>query len=223
VPGPASGAGLEAVLAGLDVDPGSETRVDVTELHVVRERDGLWEAVGAEAAATASAAGVVAVRSCRYREGLSRVHAELASWYAFQDGRLVAFDHSAFDPGCRSERRIQPAPAQALDTERTLVRFSAQRHPGSALDAADLLRLGLALVEAGRLEEAELILAAGDRAVAEAADRRDRAPAEQHDALERRERELLSLRAALTRALMGARSDAQPGGSDSREGAGPGR
>jgi hypothetical protein len=213
LPGPPRGATLAEVLASLEAAPGAEARVSLLELRMIR-RDALrWEAVSRErTAAEQGALGVIAHRACGYRQGLRRVREERASWYAFEDGRLAAFDHAAFDPGCRVQRRFAPAEAAALETERTLVRFAAQRYPGSVLDPVEQLQLGLALVAVGRIDEARAGLRSGDHALEALAHERERTRAEEREALELRERELRALRARLHHALV--RAEAERGSTE---------
>jgi hypothetical protein len=209
LPGPARGDPVAEVLAALGSPPGLRARVSVEEVRLVR-REGLrWEELSRrEAAAARGAVGVIARRRCQLREGLSVVRESRTSWYAFEDGRLEAFDHAAFDPGCRVLRQFAPAAGEAtLETERTLVRFAAQRHADAALDAAERLRRGLALVAAERLDEARADLRAGDLALEALGYQRERARAEEHEALELRERELRALRARLHHALVQAKSE----------------
>jgi hypothetical protein len=206
----AAGAGFSETLASLDLSPASGTRVSITDLRVMRVRDGAWQTLEPEQAESdPGRIGAVVQRRCRLRQGFRRLTVERASWYLFQAGQLTAFDHTEFESDCKMRRSFRSSPARDEETEQTLLRWVAQRNPGSKPDAADRIRLGIARVEAGRLDEGEAALAAGDRVIEDLAQQRKHLTvddAEGRTTLEEREQELRALRAVLDRAIRAARA-----------------
>jgi hypothetical protein len=202
---PPPGSGAADLLAALDEDP-ADARVAVRELRLLRAGAEPWQALSRDAAeAEPGRLGVIALRSCRARRGWHRTRVERASWYVLDAGRLLAYDHTAFGPGCASRRHFRPSPADDVETERGLVRFTSQRHPPSQPEPADGLRLGLALVGAGRLDEAEARLAAADATLARLAHVVQHGNEEERVRAEAERAPLAALRATLARSLRTAR------------------
>ncbi len=209
---PQAGAGFGPTIAALDLAPGPGARVVVEELRVLRTEDGAWEPLDPASAETASGTvGVATSRRCLQREGWRRREVPRSSWFLFRDGALVAWDHGVFGPGCSVEAHFRPAREEDLAEERTLVRWLAQRFPEARPDVSERMRMGLAYVEAGRLDDAERMLADGEHAI-EAAERdRSRDPGAPTAEPSETEAEWLRLRAELFRALRDAKREARAG------------
>ncbi|MDJ0785770.1 MAG: hypothetical protein QNK05_03115 [Myxococcota bacterium] len=201
-PAPIPGDSLDAVLATIEV-PSEGAKLDLHELQLLRVDVDPWERVSPDEAP--GDVVMMAVRRCNHREGLFSDEAVRASWYVFESGRLRVFDHSSFDGHCGVRRIFTLSPPERPEPERTLVRWVSQRHPDDLADSADKLRLGIALVEAGRLDEAERWLESGSREV-ERLESRTRIEGDDDEIeKDRRLDELRPLRATLTRELRDAR------------------
>lgn len=177
---PAAGQPTGAVLAALADDAGPGRSVELRELRVVDRSEEPWSRVPAEAVVTGTDGasprlGATAVRRCSHRDGLTAEESERASWYLFEEGRLVAFDHVVFRERCETELRYLPVDAERAADERALARYAAQRAESEGPSGPEpVLRRGLALVRAGRLEEAEDRLRVAERALRGVEAERDR-------------------------------------------------
>ena len=85
------------------------------------------------------------------------------SWLLFRGGRLEAFDAWEFGEACAPEHRLLPAAEAHRRLERELSRDVARRYPASRLGPQDAFRKGLLLVEHGRVDDADAMLALGER------------------------------------------------------------
>ncbi len=166
-PAPTRGQDYASVRALLEISPEGDARVTLLEQRRMRVDRDPWQTIEADdPAITRSRVTLVAERRCKVKTGrVSRAVIERASWYVFDAGRLIAFDHVSFDSTCATRRYFGPSAPDDLRTERTLKRYVAQRHMESRLSTEGQLRLGIALVGVGRLEEAEQWLGLGKRRI----------------------------------------------------------
>ncbi len=209
---PALAAPMEGVIAGLYADSGGEGDwLEVEELRVLALDDKPWVEVGPAEAKSHALLGLVVHRSCWRWNNLDYVKLDRSSWMIFENQALVAFDHGAILPGCLGERILQPAGEDRLEFERGLVRYTAQRYPSAWPTLEERLRGGLALVQVGRLDDAERVLKLGDTRVAELKDEIDATFDEEKTALQARYDEARKLRLELMRSLKTAR-DAEKAG-----------
>jgi hypothetical protein len=165
---PALGDTFDGLLAKLPHAEGPGPRVEVEELRVLAVESEPWARLEpALAARDPGRVAVVAGRRCSWREGLSTVRAERASWYLLASGALVAFEHDGFSAACAPRPAFQPASPGDLAVERQLVRYVTQRWPKDAIPAEERLPRGLALISRGRPDDALAELQALDRQIAE--------------------------------------------------------
>ncbi len=127
-----------------------------------------WETLSVDSGVTgteASMIGVIADRRCRGRRGIHFFGSERVSWYIFQTGGLVSYDHFEFGEACEPRNHYLPSRIELLATEQALVRYAASRYPGSAPTTEEMLSKGLALVAADRLPDAKRMLRNADREI----------------------------------------------------------
>jgi hypothetical protein len=167
-PPPGPGSSLAESLASLGAGAPAGASVRVDELRLLRVDVEPWEALDPDDAAgdvPGERQALIAHRTCRMRQGVRTRTAPRASWLLFRGGRLEAFDHWSFGPACAGRHHFRPARGADVALERDLVRYVAQRFPDAAPRALDQLAMGHAYLEAGRVEDAEAMLAAARRRI----------------------------------------------------------
>ena len=207
---PAPGSELDGILTGLFEAPqGDGHKLEVVELRLLAMSDPPWSTLepGSDVARRGSV-GLTTHRICRLREGLTFHRVERASWMIFQDGKLVAWDHGTFKPGCEAGRSYRPARTESLDLERGLLRYSAQRYPAARPTLEQRLRGGLALLEADRLEDAKRVLKHADANVTELSDHTETVFGDEREAAEERLVIVKALHVKLRRAVRKAEREA---------------
>ncbi len=211
---PVAGDSLERTLASLQTGPEGPFRVSVRKLRLLRVDVEPWETLSVDsgvAGTEASIIGVIADRRCRGRRGIHFFGSERVSWYIFQAGGLVSYDHFEFGEACEPRNHYLPSRIELLATEQALVRYAASRYPGSVPTTEEMLSKGLALVAAGRLPDAERILRDADREIDVMVAKAPNAPQEEREALDEEETRLRAMRAKLSRAIAEAqRQDDAP-------------
>lgn len=165
---PALGDSLDLLIAKLQHAEGAPAEVDVLELRVLSVERDPWHSVEpAEARALSGDVGVIAGRGCRWREGLANHEVERGSWFLLRAGAVFAFDHRGFGARCADRGAYEPAEADQVALERSLLRYLSQRWPLSEIAADQRLARGLRLLERGRSEDAAYELYALDRRIDE--------------------------------------------------------
>lgn len=204
---PKVGASFPGVIAALFAPTGTEgDRIEVRELRVLAMSERPWrELEPGEVASTDGLVGLLTHRICRRRDGLEFTREERSSWMIFEHGALIAYDHGHFAGGCAAERWLRPAPKEKLGAERGLLRYTAQRYPAARPTLEERLQGGVALVEVGRLDDAERLARLADPRIAELEDRTEILFDQQKARSEERLRVVKALRAKLVRALRAAR------------------
>lgn len=102
--------------------------------------------------------GVLVLRNCSSRESQPM----RTSWYLLQKNSLIAWDHVHFHEFCTMQDDYNPAWPESAALERTLTRHLEQSFPGTPQMQISFYQRGLALVRAGRIEDAEQMLARAD-------------------------------------------------------------
>ena len=202
---PALGDPIALLVTKLHHAEGAPTPVELRELRAMAVDREPWQPLDpAVAGSYPGEVGVIAGRRCTWREGLSRHQTDRASWFLLDEGALTAFDHQGFGPACESRPAFEPAAADQVALERSLMRYLSQRWPVSEIPGEQRLARGLRLLERGRSEDAASELYALDRRIDEL--ERRQTEYETPDALERErlrdeEQRLRPLRAQLHHAL----------------------
>jgi hypothetical protein len=204
-PEPQRGDALTLLLAKLEHASDPAPRVAVRELHLSAVDTTPWRTLPAEAAAAHTGrVALIAGRRCTWRDGLERAEQDTGSWYLFEQGALVAFDHQGFGVRCTVRPTFEFLPPEESDLERHLVRFVSQRYPLLEVPADVRLARGLQLLAQGRRADAEYELLALDRRLRELgrlqSEDETPDPAERAQ-LAREEERLRPLRAKLAHAL----------------------
>ena len=165
---PAVGDSLALLVTKLHHAEGAPADVALLELRMLSVDAEPWHSVdAATAAALPGDVGVLAGRRCHWREGLSGHDVERGSWFLLRAGALFAFDYQGFGPSCADRPAYEPAPADQVALERSLVRYLSQRWPLTPTQGDQRLARGLALLARGRKEDAAHELYALDRRIAE--------------------------------------------------------
>lgn len=207
---PAQGTALLPTLASLFDAPSPAARVAVTELRVLRVDQIPWKTLSTAALATESGRiAAVAQRTCRIRERILTREEAGSGWYLFEDGRLRAFDHVAFDAECHPVVEYAPMPADDLSAERGLARYVGQRYTAARPSAEVRLQKGMALVGAGRLQDAQRELNRTQSTLDSLVVERDQNPGVPHPELDERIAAIQAGRVELDRALRKARLAAE--------------
>lgn len=173
---PAEGMGTAEVLALLHVPPAGGFSVELGDVFVSRIEDDMWrEASEREVAESASSStgytAIVGERSCSDWQWMTDEDyvgyqaEDRSSWYLLRGGSLVAWDHWTYGARCVPENSFRPARSEDRYTEKTLLRFAAQRFPNPVTPYETRFDRGLAYLEAERIDEARRMLKAGDRAI----------------------------------------------------------
>ena len=202
---PALGDPLALLLAKLHHAEGAPADVEVRELRAMAVDREPWEPLDpAVASAHLGEVGVIAGRRCTWREGLSRHRTDRASWFLLDAGALTAFDHQGFGAACASRPAFEPADADQVALERTLMRYLSQRWPVAEIPGEQRLGRGLRLLELGRDEDAIYELYALDRRIDELERRQteyETPDAGERERLREEEERLRPMRAQLHHAL----------------------
>ncbi|MCP3987400.1 MAG: hypothetical protein GY723_23690 [bacterium] len=200
---PTPGGNLDSILVGLFEPPSGEgDRLEVVELRVLAMSESPWSSLEpGDEAAHDGRVGLTTHRICRLREGLTFHRVERSSWMIFEHGKLVAWDHGTFKPGCEGGRSYHPARTGYLDLERGLLRYSAQRFPSARPSLEERFRGGLALLEAERLEDAKRALGQAERNLAELSDHTETLFGDEREAAEQRLIAVKALHVKLRRAV----------------------
>ena len=105
--------------------------------------------------------GVLVSRFCSSRQS----QPIRTSWYLLPKNSLVAWDHAHFHESCAMQNDYNPAWRNAAGLERSLTLHAEDNFPTSPISRLFLYERGIALVGAGRLEDAERMLARADETV----------------------------------------------------------
>lgn len=202
---PAVGDPLALLVTKLHHTEGTPAAVTLRELRAIAVDREPWQPLELDAAAAhPGEVGVIAGRRCTWREGLLRHEVERASWFLLRAGALTAFDHQGFGAACASRPAFEPAAAEQVALERTLMRYLSQRWPVTEIPGEQRLARGLQLLERGRSEDARFELHALDRRIDELSRRQteyETPDTAERERLRREEEELRPMRAQLHHAL----------------------
>ncbi len=161
-PGP--GMSLSQVLDAIQAPPRSPLHRTVSKLDVWRTDREPWLRLGASQRRDAGAAdlAVLAELWCRREFDGQTYEGHVVAWYVFREGRLDAMDHRDFQQRCAVINEYLPASGDRLVVEREVARRAA-RFATDPLALFQLYERGLALLGAGRVEDAENQLREADR------------------------------------------------------------
>jgi hypothetical protein len=202
---PALGDPIALLVTKLHHAEGAPSGVELRELRAMAVDREPWQPLDpAVAGSYPGEVGVIAGRRCTWREGLRRQQTDRASWFLLDEGVLTAFDHQGFGPTCESRPAFEPAAADQVALEKTLMRYLSQRWPVTEIPGEQRLARGLRLLERGRRDDAAYELYALDRRIDELERRQteyETPDAIERDRLRREEARLRPLRAQLHHAL----------------------
>lgn len=204
---PDRGDSLAKTLAEIHAEREAPVRVSIRELRVMRVDVEPWQRLSGDSVAAASpeqTIGVIAALRCKARRGIRFFESQRTSWYIFAEGALDSYDHVEFGEECRPKSHYHPSAAGHVSTERALIRYAAQRHPGSAPGIEEMLDKGIALVSVDRLDDAKRMLRKADRELDFMKESQESLPDDERQAMEAEERRLRALRARLSRAIRAA-------------------
>jgi hypothetical protein len=106
---------------------------------------------------------IVASLYCNAHVDRERIYGEKLSWYLLPGGRLVAWDHHNFGDACTMADEFEPARGDQIADEKHLIEYVQKSFPPSVVHVDELYYKGLAYARVGRLDDAQAMLAAGDR------------------------------------------------------------
>jgi hypothetical protein len=202
---PALGDPMALLVTKLHHAEDSSTEIELRELRAMAVDREPWEPLDpAVAGAHPGEVGVIAGRRCARREGLLRQQTDRASWFLLDENKLVAFDHQGFGPACASRPAFEPAAADQVALERSLMRYLSQRWPVAEIPGEQRLARGLRLLALGRDEDARYELHALDRRIDELERRQteyETPDASERERLRDEEERLRPMRAQLHHAL----------------------
>ena len=202
---PALGDPLALLVTKLHHAEGASTDVELRELRAMAVDREPWQPLEpAHAASYPGEVGLIAGRRCTVRDGLSRHRTDRGSWFLLDGGALTAFDHQGFGPACESRPAFEPAAADQVALEKTLMRYLSQRWPVIEIPGEQRLARGLRLLERGRSDDAAYELYALDRRIDELERRQteyETPDARERERLRDEEERLRPLRAQLHHAL----------------------
>lgn len=166
---PTQGADLARTVAALYA-PGRGWATTVTQIDAWRLDPQGWVSLDPKAlpSGSAQAAGadyaVVASLHCASNDGTTQFMRGEIVWYLLPRNRLTAYDHYDFKPGCGVTNAFEPARGTLVSEERALLERARIPLPARASGAVEYYQKGLAFLRAGRRDEANAMLAAGDGA-----------------------------------------------------------
>jgi hypothetical protein len=158
---PTADADVTRTIAALHA-PGRNFVGTVSQLSVWRLAAGTWTRIEPDAASDAGDFGVTAYLHCQSDDGTTRFMRGLSVWYLLPNGALAAWDHYAFQPGCDVANSFEPASGARVADEAALLKRAGLPALPTADGAAEFYEKGRAFLRAGRREEAEAMLSAGD-------------------------------------------------------------
>lgn len=172
---PTSDADLTRVFAALAGPPARGHTTTAQQEKVWRLDAGHWVATDPSAApASGDSVGVTALLECVADDGQSPFLTSQQNWYLLREGRLVAWDHHQFTTGCTISDDFSPAKADLAPVEQELLERAGLCRPACAAHAVEYYAKGQAFVRAGRLADAQEMLARGDGSGASGFDARQR-------------------------------------------------
>lgn len=210
---PSKGMTLEEVVASVYAPPDGMYNPSVQKLEILR--------LGAEAvekipfaelesrafeSTEAEHYGVIAYVYCQTQYGYN----EKTSWYLLESNSLLAWDHFDYADRCVSYQSFEPARGVYVDLERQLTERVRADFPRGFVHDLELYRKGLALAKAGRIGDAERMLAEGDEIRTTPESEANSLDTSQRARLTNRSDEL-SMRARLVHAIEAARVVATDG------------
>jgi hypothetical protein len=177
---PSADADVQQTIAAVSA-PAHGYQRTVLQLLVWRIEASRWTDVPVDQIARAPAppAGdfaVAATIQCGFDDGQARFYRGAQVWYLLLGGRLVAYDHYDFVPGCELRNSFRPAPEALAQDEHTLVARLGTCNPACATSKAEFYEKGRAFAHVDRVEEARAMLRQGDAAGEWHFDQRARLP-----------------------------------------------
>ena len=166
---------LERTVASLYAPAKRGNQLSVQRLQILRVDTEPWQEIpfaalrdGSFESSDAHSYLVVADLVCRAEYDLKIFHGEKITWYLLPGNRVAAYDHYEFVEACTSWsefRRAEASDEEAVALEKAAVAHVEATFPPSMFHVGDLMRKGVALARAGRLDEAEALLASGEGAM----------------------------------------------------------
>lgn len=168
---PVAAATLADVLDAIRARPDEDSLVLVQKLAIFRLDDEEWEEVSEEEAlANAEDAdfAVAANRLCNSTEATPEFYTwETADWFLLDDNALRAWDFTPFKRRCSFSFRFFPAREDWVPLEERFTEWMAENFPRGKTSKIQFYRRGIGYAYAGRVEDAEAMLAAGDETLEE--------------------------------------------------------
>jgi hypothetical protein len=106
---------------------------------------------------------VVATLGCRTEVDLEIYSGEKVGWMLLPAGKLASWDLPEYADRCVVFNAFQPGDASLAGLEKQVAAYRDANFPRSMQHVGEYYQKGLAYVAVGRIEDAEAMLAAGDR------------------------------------------------------------
>jgi hypothetical protein len=160
---------LERTVASLYAPPKRANQVTVQRLQILRVDQEPWQEIAFSDLKNGDFTSsdehdylVVADLVCRAEYDLHVYKGEKIAWYLLPENRLGAYDHYEFVEACTTWSEFRRARSEKeIALEKDAVAHVESDYPPSMFHVGALVRQGIALAEAGRLDEAEALLETG--------------------------------------------------------------
>jgi hypothetical protein len=134
-------------------------RIDVEPWQEIPKGDVKAGALGPQGARYA----VVASLYCYSDADHQRLFQEDTAWYLLPEGRLAAWNHYEFGDACTVLNEFEPARGNQASDEKHLLEYVKKSFPSSGVHVNELYLHGIAYAHAGRTDDAQAMLDAGDK------------------------------------------------------------
>ena len=164
---PAKGATLSETLDHVVAPRTTNAMVNAREVRVLRIDVDPWQQtptndVRSSSVPQSARYAIVASLFCHADVNHQYIYQEKLSWYLLPEGRLVAWDHHDFGDACTTFDEFEPARGDRVADEKHLLEYVTKSFPSSVVHVNELYLHGIAYVHAGRLDDAQAMLEAGD-------------------------------------------------------------
>jgi hypothetical protein len=167
--GPSPGQDVAELVASRTAPSPDDIRLLTHKLTILRTDVEPWEEhdLAALESGAFSPSGdadyaLIVSTSCQSTEQLQSYREVQTSWYLLPKNKLVFWDHTEFNTLCVVMNEFVPATLSYVATERRVAAIAAG-YPKRSSYANQTYRKGIRLAQAGRVEDAEAMLAQGDR------------------------------------------------------------
>ena len=166
---PRQGAALPETLDSIVAPRTTNALVTSRDVRVLRIDRDPWQEIptsdvksGRYEAAASARYAIVASLYCTAHVDRKRIYGEKLSWYLLPGGQLAAWDHHDFGDACTMFDEFKPARGDQIADEKHLIEYVQKSFPSSVVHVNELYSKGIAYVDAGRLDDAQAMLDAGD-------------------------------------------------------------